>query len=386
MLKKIRKSSDSEAPHNLGRAIKQRRNEIGITQGDLAVAVGFSAPQTVSDIERGARDVKAWELVKIARSLRTTPDDLLGLDTAPESRVMWRRGSPAGSRETEDVFLDRARRYALLEKWNQLPPAATLPEFELDAANASFSDAARLAGEVGKTLDLGSRPAASLQSVLQEAFGVKLFFQELDGDESAAATKGDFGCAVLMNAAQAPWRRNYNLAHEVFHLVTWKGTCEAWGAEEDEPHWLEHIEKLANAFASYLLLPADEVSSQYDTRFPDGEIRYPDLVEMAREFEVSTEALVWRLRLLGRIPQARAEEILADSLFRKEDRRTMPHHWAPAPEGPLPDRYWRLALSAYRRGEVSLAKVAKMLEISVSQAGALLMSGEDEQETAPSPA
>lgn len=64
----------------------------------------------------------------------------------------------------------------------------------------------------------------------------------------------------------------------------------------------------------------------------------------------------------------------------------MPHHWAPAPEGPLPDRYWRLALNAYRRGEVSLAKVAKMLEISVSQAGALIMSGEDEQEAAPSPA
>lgn len=385
MLKKNRASSESEAPH-LGRAIKQRRKEIGLTQGDLAVAVGFSAPQTVSDIERGERDVKAWELVKIARTLRTSPDDLLGLETVPESRVMWRRGSPAGSMETEEVFLDRARRYALLEKWNQLPPAATLPEFGLDAATASFPDAARLAREVGKALDLGRRPAASLQSVLQEAFGVKLFFQELEGDESAAAAKGDFGCAVLMNAAQAPWRRNYNLAHEVFHLVTWEGTCEAWGADEDEPHWLEHIEKLANAFASYLLLPADEVSSQYDTRFPEGDIRYPDLVEMAREFEVSTEALVWRIRLLGKISEARAKEILADPLFRKEDRRTMPHHWAPAPEGPLPDRYWRLALNAYRRGEVSLAKVAKMLEISVSQAGALLMSEEDEQEAAPSPA
>ncbi|MCA1790275.1 MAG: XRE family transcriptional regulator [Thioalkalivibrio sp.] len=339
MPKKNRTSSESAALR-LGRAIKQRRSEIGITQGDLAVAVGFSAPQTVSDIERGEREVKAWELVRIARTLRSKPDDLLGLETTAESRVMWRRGSPAGSTETEEIFLDRARRYALLEKWNQLPPAATLPEFSLDAATASFPDAARLAREVGKTLDLGSRPAASLQSVLQEAFRVKLFFQEMEGDESAAAAKGDFGCAVLMNAEQAPWRRNYNLAHEVFHLVTWESTCEAWGADQDEPHWLEHIEKLANAFASHLLLPADEVSSQYDTRFPEGEIAYPDLVEMAREFEVSTEALVWRLRQLGKITQPRAEKILADPVFRKEDRRTMPQHWAAAPEGPLPARYW----------------------------------------------
>jgi Zn-dependent peptidase ImmA (M78 family)/transcriptional regulator with XRE-family HTH domain len=385
MLKKSPSSSGS-ATRNLGLAIKQRRNEIGITQGDLAVGVGFSAPQTVSDIERGEREVKAWELVKIARALRTSPDDLLGLETVSETRVMWRRGSPAGSKEAEEMFLERARRYALLEKWNQLPPSATLPEFALDPATASFPDAARLAREVGKILDLGSRPAASLKSVLQEGFGVKLFFQELEGDESAAAAKGDFGCAVLMNAAQAPWRRNYNLAHEVFHLVTWEGTCQAWGGAEDEAHWLEHVEKLANAFASHLLLPADEVSSQFDARFPEGEIRYPDLVEMAREFEVSTEALVWRLRLLGRISQGRAEEILADPQFRKEDRRTMPHHWAPTPEGPLPDRYWRLALNAYRRGEVSLAKVAKLLEISVSQAGELLMGGEDEQEATPSPA
>lgn len=385
MLKKKPSSAETEASR-LGGAIKQRRTEVGLTQGDLAVAVGFSAPQTVSDIERGEREVKAWELIRIARALRTTPDDLLGLESVSESRVMWRRGSPTGTRETEEVFLDRARRYALLEKWNQLPPAATLPEFELDAATASFPDAARLAREVGKVLDLGSRPAASLQSVLQEAFGVKLFFQEMEGDESAATAKGDFGCAVLMNATQAPWRRNYNLAHEVFHLVTWEGTCEAWGADEDEPHWIEHIEKLANAFASHLLLPADEVSSQYDSRFPEGDIRYPDLVEMAREFEVSTEALVWRLRLLGKISQARAEEILADPLFRTEDRRTMPHHWAAAPDGPLPGRYWRLALNAYRRGEVSLAKVAGMLEISVSEAGALLMSADDEQQAAPSPA
>jgi predicted transcriptional regulator len=53
VLKKNPSSSDS-APRNLGLAIKQRRNEIGITQGDLAVGVGFSAPQTVSDIDAGA--------------------------------------------------------------------------------------------------------------------------------------------------------------------------------------------------------------------------------------------------------------------------------------------------------------------------------------------
>lgn len=386
MSKKFLNEPGTEPTRGLGAAIRDRRRELGLTQGDIAVAVGFPAPQTVSDIERGERDVKAWELVRIARVLRTTSDDLLGPDSGSEARVLWRRGSPAASKETEEMFLDRALRYSLLEQWNHLPPAPALPDLPLDPHSASFNDASRLAREVGNTLDLGSRPAASLASVLQEAFRVKLFFSELDGDESAASARGDFGCAVLINGRQAPWRRNYSLAHEVFHLVTWKSTCGAWDSEAEEPEWLERIEKLANAFASHLLLPADEVSSQFDARFPDGEIRYADLVEMAREFEVSTEALIWRLRGLGRLPQARAEEILEDPHFRKEDRRTMPRHWAPPPQGPLPDRYWRLAVSAYRRGEVSLAKVARMLEISVSEAGALLMADDDEQEAAASPA
>lgn len=384
MIKKTLRIDELDDTIQLGRGIRERRTQLDLTQAELAEGVGFRAPQTVSDIERGRREVKAWELVRIARTLRTTSDDLLGLEPAWKARVLWRRGSSAGSRATEEMFLDRARRYALLEKWNRLPPAATLPEYKLDPARASFNDAARLARELGRTLDLGSRPAASLQTVLQEVFRVKLFFDDLGDDESAAAAKGAFGCAVLMNAAQAPWRRNYNLAHELFHLVTWETTVEEGAGEGEESQWLDHVEKLANAFASHLLLPADEASSQFEVRFPAGEIGYPDLVEMAREFEVSTEALVWRLKWLGKLSEGRAEEILADPDFRRADRRTMHRHWVPAPEGPLPARYWRLALGAYVRGEVSLAKTARMLEVSVSEAGELLLAGDDEREAAAS--
>ena len=189
-----------------------------------------------------------------------------------------------------------------------------------------------------------------------------------------------------MNAAQAPWRRNYNLAHEVFHLVTWDSAQARAAPDQEHASWLERVEKLANAFASHLLLPAEEVETQYDGRFAAGEISYPDLVEMAREFEVSTEALVWRLRLMGKLTQEQAEEILADPDFREEDRRSMLGHWGPAPEGPLPPRFWRLALSAYRRGQVSLGRLAEMLEVSVSEVGALALGGADGHEAATAPA
>ena len=371
----------------LAREIQARRKAMGLTQAELAAAVGFSVAQIVSDIERGQRDVKAWELVKIADALRTTVDRLLGIsEREAPARLLWRRGSAAGSRDVEEMFLDRARRFALLEKWNGLPPAPELPQQELDPEVMTFADVARMALNIGRVLDLGSRPAASLASVLQEVFRIKLFFEPLGEDESAASAKGDFGYAVLMNAGQAPWRRNYNLAHELFHLVTWDSTQQLWSEEGDQPRWLEGVEKLANAFASHVLLPAEEVEAQHRERFPDGEIDYSDLVEMAREFEVSTEALVWRLRLMGKLTQEEAEGILNDPEFRRQDRRTMPDYWGSTPEGPLPQRYWRLALNAYHRGELSLGRLAKILEISVSEAGAIVMTQENEPQATPAPA
>jgi Zn-dependent peptidase ImmA (M78 family)/transcriptional regulator with XRE-family HTH domain len=371
----------------LGQAIRARRKALGVTQEQLAAALGFNAAQTVSDIERGERSVKAWELVKIADALSTTVEDLLELRrTSDDVHVLWRRGSTAASSELEGKFLDRSRRYALLERWNALPPAPQLPQLELDPDRDSFRDAAKLARTVGKALDLGSRPAAALAAVLVEVFRVKIFFEHLGEDESAASAKGDFGYAILMNANQAPWRRNYNLAHEVFHLVTWDATVGALNPAAGAPFWLDRIERLANAFASHLLLPADEVEARFDIRFSNGELRYGDLVEMAREFDVSTEALVWRLRLMNKLSQEQAEQILEDPEFRREDRRSMPGSWDRPPRGPLPDRYWRLALNAYRRGEVTLARLANLLETSVSQAGELVDGWEDGREAAAAPA
>jgi Zn-dependent peptidase ImmA (M78 family)/transcriptional regulator with XRE-family HTH domain len=370
----------------LAREIRTRRKALRLTQGELAADVGFSTAQIVSDIERDQREVKAWELVKIARALHATVDELLGIGEAVTPvRVLWRRGSSAASRNVEEKFLERARRFALLEKWNGLPPSRQLPQQEFKPDAATFGDVARMAVAVGRVLDLGSRPAASLTSVLQEAFGVKLFVEPLGDGESAASAKGDFGYAVLMNASQAPWRRNYNLAHELFHLVTWDSTQKLWPREDDEPQWLAHAEKLADAFASHLLLPAEEVEAQHRGRFPAEELDYADLVEMAREFEVSSEALVWRLRLMGKLTQDQAEGILENPQFRKEDRRTMPDYWGAAPRGPLPQRYWRLALSAYRRGELSLARLADILEIPVSEAGAIVMTQENERQATTAP-
>jgi Zn-dependent peptidase ImmA (M78 family)/transcriptional regulator with XRE-family HTH domain len=363
----------------LGSAVRRARDRAGLTQDDLAAQAGFPNAQTVSDIERGVRDVKARELQRIAQALHTSYDVLLGTRLEPAAHVLWRRGTAAVPRAQEAEFLERASRYAMLEEWCELPPAEPLPDFPFNPAAATFASVDALANRVARTLDMGSRPATALVKVMEERFRVKIFYADLPGDESAACVRDAFGAAVLMNANQAPWRRNYNFAHELFHLVTWTGVARAWPQDGSEPAWAEPLEKFANSFASHLLLPADELSEQYRARCVDGRVSDPDLVELAREFDVSTQALVWRLVFLRLLKQEDAT--LARPAFQRLDRSTMAPRWITPPAG-LPDRYVRLAYLAHAKGRISMARLAEFLETSVSELATQNLERDRAEETA----
>ena len=349
----------------LGAAVRRARDRAGLTQDELATAAGFVSAQTVSDIERGVRDIKAWELQRLAQNLHTSYDVLLGLRAEPVAHVLWRRGTRDVSKATEARLLERASRYAMLEEWSDLPAPEPLPEFPLDPATAWYPEVDALANRVARTLDLGSRPATALVKVLEERFRVKVFYEDLPDEESAACVRDSFGAAVLMNAGQAPWRRNYNFAHELFHLVTWDAVARVWPRDGTEPEWAEQLERFANSFASHLLLPADELSAQYRVRCRDGRVADPDLVELAREFDVSTQALVFRLKFLRLLSAEEADATLERPSFRKLDRSTMADRWV-QPQTGLPERYVRLAYLAYAKGRLSLARLAELLETTVS--------------------
>ena len=369
----------------LGLAVRNAREAVDMTQAGLAGATGFASLQIISAIETGQREVKAWELVKLARALHTSIDTLLGLEETEPARVFWRRGSAGISGVREAELRERAGRFALLEEWCDPPTAEALPEFPLNPRRASFADAERLALSLSRSLDLGSRPAVSLLRVLEERYRLKVFYDELGGDESAACVRGSFGAAVLLNAAQAPWRRNFSLAHELFHLVTWSAVAPAWPSE-GEPEWSERLETLADVFASHLLLPAAEVGAQLDARTDDdSDLEGTDVIAVAREFDVSTEALAWRLVNLGRRDAEWAKALLADSEFRRQDRLTMSTRWSHPPV-PFSDRYLRLALLAYEKDRLSLSRLAEFLETSIGEVYARIEESELGEAAAAPPA
>jgi transcriptional regulator with XRE-family HTH domain len=68
-----RVSSEHEA---LGRAIRERRAELGISQEALAERADLHRTY-VGGIERGERNVSFGNLLKLARALRVQPSELL---------------------------------------------------------------------------------------------------------------------------------------------------------------------------------------------------------------------------------------------------------------------------------------------------------------------
>ena len=61
----------------LAKRIRNARERLNLTQKRLAEEAGFSVPQIVHQIEKGERDVKAWELVNIAKALHLELSQLL---------------------------------------------------------------------------------------------------------------------------------------------------------------------------------------------------------------------------------------------------------------------------------------------------------------------
>jgi len=70
------RGSSSDVQRHLAENIRGRREQLGLTQADLAARAGFSAPQIVSSIERNEREVKAVELAAIAQALHCDLMDL----------------------------------------------------------------------------------------------------------------------------------------------------------------------------------------------------------------------------------------------------------------------------------------------------------------------
>jgi len=362
----------------LAESLKKEREKLSLSLKDVTAKMGFPHYQTLRSIESGEREIKAWELAKLARIYGRDIDYFLsGKEVPEESIVLWR--SPGDTPEKNVIrerFISVCRNYQhLLLVLNEKDNTASQPLYKIDKSKLLQGDAfnyvAAIAGRISIDLSLGSRPACGLPKILEEKAGIKIIYLPLPQELSAATTKGDFGTAILINANDAPWRRNFDLAHEFFHILTWDFFSPDEIYRDADSKRKNRIEQLADVFASALLLPEAEIRREIELRRQAKIIDYLSLTEIAREFDVSMEALLWRLVNIGIMKRDMVTRMIAEGDIVNLDKSARAKKGFPA-EVPISPKYISLAIRAYHLGKISKARFADYIDKEFSAVSSFL--------------
>jgi Zn-dependent peptidase ImmA (M78 family)/transcriptional regulator with XRE-family HTH domain len=366
----------------LGDRLKFARDKAGLTIAQAGERTGIGA-SSICEFENGKREPKVVHLSALAEAYRRSISFFLGEGDLPCEVVLWRQrpDSPAAA-EIQLQFLRLCEQYHNLETWCYERAASDLPFVDGDGESYSYSQAEQLAYKVRNECQLGDRPGTSLLRVLEEVCKVKVFHLTFEPTGTAACTLSPvFGAAVLLNAGNVRWRRNFDLAHELFHLLTWRVFRSE--TQTDSSVASPKEEKLATCFASHLLMPTDAVRLAINGRIRDGRIPFDGLFDVAREFDVSVEALLWRMKFLYNRSEDQTrddvEQCQAGSAPCQKRERDDP----PA----RPDRFFALAIRALRKGDLSIGRFAEYMGISRRQAMHFDEAGTpDHEETEVAPA
>ena len=357
----------------LGPNLRKERESLGYKKKDVARKMGFPSYQTLSDIEDGKREIKAWELFKLAELYgRKTEYFMPRGEKLSEPRVLWRNPSSTSERlRGEKKFLSFFSNYRrLLDLVGEGDLGTPLNRFCIPDKSAfrkrGYEYVNDLAQEQGRLLNLGSRPACCLSDILEQTMGILVLYFNLGPGGSGASTSSENGGAILINSNDAPWRRNYDLAHEFFHIITWNIFSEEEVYSLDAGGKSE-VEQWADLFASELLLPENEVRKEFLKRVSNGKFAYIDLVQIARDFKVSIDALLWRLVNLKFLDKRDVSKCLTEGKVKEIDRQVRADDWEDR-KPYLSTRYISLAIKALETGRISKLKFSEYLDIPFSEA------------------
>jgi Zn-dependent peptidase ImmA (M78 family)/transcriptional regulator with XRE-family HTH domain len=345
------------ATHHIGTRIKALREERKLSQDDLARIFGFKDRQTVSAIETGERRLSAEELLlaieKLGGSLDYFTDPFL---LVGEGKFSWRQSNVGLAQLT--AFERVAGRWIAANR--RLAPevgraAPNLRQALKLTPRSTFEDAMAAGERFAQDFELGPVPAGRLAEVMERGLGILVLMVDAIDRVSGAACRLPDLDAVIINRHEIVGRRHFDLAHELFHILTWDAMPPEH-VEEASEIGKGRVEQLANNFASALLMPRSALE-------PFGVPR-EDLVKWlnttADALEVTATALKWRLVALGKLDPVKAKTI-PDAALRNNGRDVV------RDEPPLlfSKPFMEVIALAIKQGQISARKAADVLDLSI---------------------
>ena len=345
----------------IGARIKALREERRLSQDELARLFGFKDRQTVSAIETGERRVTAEELVLAVEKLGapldyfTDPFLLVG-----EGRFSWRQ-TDVGPQKL-DAYERNAGRWiaAFRAIAPQVGRSSPLLRRSLGITrHQRFEDAMEAGERFVMEFGLGEVPATRLVEVMEHRLGILvLMVDAFQGISGAACRLPDLD-VVLINRHEIEGRRHFDLAHELFHILTWDAMPPEHSEQPRETGG-SRVEQLANNFASAVLMPTSVLDHFGDwSAINIGELA-GRLNAVANELQVTASALKWRLVAMDRLKPAVARAI-PDAALRNNGRDAVPAALPPLFSKP----FMEVIGLAVEQGCVSARRASALLDLTV---------------------
>lgn len=340
---------------DIGQRVALARTRRGLTQADLAAAVGIDR-SGLAKIENGTRKVAALELSAIAVELGERIEWFV--TPMPQAMVSHRDGRGSETQNaTIDLSLERIAREVEFVASLEASLISTVPE--IHSRPKTTEDAEALAAAARALLGFShDEPAWNLVDALS-AVGLLSFSAKLGADTADAGTiLLQKGGVSLVNSDNQVGRRRLALAHELGHYLVADDYTIDWRVSSHGHS--QSIEALFDRFARALLLPSEALRSFWEAVSKSGDTREAAL-RTASHFRVDMSTLARRLQEL-----AIAAPDVVDSLrviqVRKADVIELDLHMpTDLEETSLPKSYQRAILRLYKRESISAARAVDLL-------------------------
>ena len=335
------------APVFSGRRLVALRELRGETQATVAAATGITA-SALSQAERGKTMLSAGNIVKVARIFEVTPDAFAeasepDLEMQPQFRHL-RRTSMREQRKAERFALATARVASILRDRIKFPEPFSFmcpvnPEKQINDVAAAVERAASLT-RFGLGLPRNEAIGPRLIGRL-EAGGITVVRDPKTDQniDAYSAVVGQLPVIVLDGGERSVWDRdNFNLVHELGHLVMHRGISHTAGTRT--------VEAQAHRFAGAFLGPAMGMHKVLPR-----DLNWSCYLKLKREWGMSMAALVRRAKDLG---------IIDDTMYTRAMKYQSARGWRKAEPGstdrslPTP----RLLRRAMARAQISSSRLA----------------------------
>ncbi|MCX8519322.1 MAG: XRE family transcriptional regulator [Methylophilaceae bacterium] len=295
----------------IGCRVKAARESKGWVQEQLTQALGLNDRQSVSDIENGKRALKPEELMALSDLLDRDIEFFIDpFAVAGEAQFSW-RAAPEVSEDSLDWFEIKAGQWIGLLRWlreQRNSRTSALKRTLRLSAQSSYEVAQECAESLVAELELGLIPAENLVDKIERELDIPVLFVDMvnvtDGHSISGATCHlEAMGVILINRSESDARRFFDLAHELFHVLTWDAMKpdhrESNSIEDRNSNKGKRIEQLADNFAATLLMPSASLNALIK-RDRINDIAH--LCEVAALLRVAPVTLGWRLfnlKLIG---------------------------------------------------------------------------------------